>query len=353
MILLVAACAAAQPPTAGFDFEQDADAAAWITTACGAELAITREPANVREGRGALELSWEATDGRLAMLTVDSIQADERPRSLRLSVKLAEQSPVMYGVREADGSSYQGYLYTPGGVWHDLAVDLDELMLAEGSEDENGRLDAREIDAITVADLSNLSGEAGQSLGLKQGRQRMWLDAVELSAELAPHRSDRGPDGEIIIDDFDRTPLVVLPIGGPSLSQTDGPSAEDRSALEVAFDPGGYRWVGFVHAIGYLDLTERTHIGLRLRAAQTGPLHVVMEERDGSKYIGRHKLDPARGWYEVRLPFAKFGLDPGTEDENGCLDVNQLRVIIPVLDSKRAEVGENGGSWELSRIWAE
>ncbi|MFW5868191.1 MAG: hypothetical protein ACOCX2_10270 [Armatimonadota bacterium] len=352
LVLIVASACAEEPAGARFDFEDDSLADAWSTTACNATLAVTRKRANVREGRGALELNWEATDGRIAVLTVDELEPRDRPRSLRLSVKVGEPGPVMYGVQETGGAVYQGYLYSPGGVWHDVAVDLDELMLSETTEDDNGRLDAREISGIMIADLSNISGEAGQSLGIKSGSQQMWVDAVELGSDLAPHRSLRGDGGETIIDDFERTPIYALPIGGPDMTLTEGPGEGDASALRVEYRADGYRWVGFVGAIGYLDLTERSMICLSLRAEQAAPLQVVLEERDGSKYLARHRLDPEKGWYTLKLPFTKFKPDPQTGDENERLDLDQLRVVIPVVDSRRAEV-EGAGAWELSRIWAE
>jgi hypothetical protein len=357
-LALMVACGSADEPVAPrFDFEQGELLAGWNTTACAASLRITREPENVREGAGALELAWEATEGRLAIVSMSGISLDERPRSLRLSLKLGEGGPVMYGVQEADGSSYQGYLYTPGGVWHDVAVDLDELMLSEGSEDETGRLDVHEINAIMVADLSNIKGEAGDSLGIKQGRQMMYLDNVELSSQLAPHRSSRGPNDGIMIDDFVRrrareTVIHALPIGGPRLSLVDGPGEDDESALRVEYASDGYRWVGFVAAVGYLDLTERSRVCMSLRAEQAAPMQVVLEERDGSKYVARHRLEAERGWYELRLPFDRFKLDPQTRDENETLNLEQLRVIIPVVDTRKAET-EDGGVWEVSRIWVE
>ena len=353
LLLLVACAWADEPLIANFDFEQAEPAPAWTTTAPEAKLAITNDPANVRSGKGALEFSWEATEGRLAIVTVMPITHDSRPRSLRLSVKATGLTPIMYGVREEDGTCYQGYLYTPGGVWHDIAVDLDELMLSETSEDENGQLDVREINGIMVADLSNLDGEAGESLGIKSGRQQMWLDDVSLSDQLAPHRSSRGPGGEIIIDDFEREPLPALPIGGAVLTLTQGPGNGDSSALRIAYDQEHYRWAGFVAALGYLDLTQATGISLHLRAEQAAPLEIVLEERDGSKYSVRHRLDPAKGWYSLDLSFSQFKLDPQTKDENSRLDIDQLRVLIPVLDTKRAELGPTGqGAWELSRVTA-
>lgn len=357
LLLIPGGGSADEPSPSRFDFEQNELSAGWNTTACAASLEITREAENVREGRGALEFAWEAADGRLAIVSVSGVSLEERARSLRLSLKLGERGPVMYGVQEADGSSYQGYLYTPGGVWHDVAVDLDELMLSEGSEDENGRLDVHEIDSIMVADLSNIDGEAGKSLGIKQGRQMMWLDNVELSSQLAPHRSSRGPNDGVFIDDFERlrarpTEIHALPIGRLRLSLVDGPGGDDASALRVRYAADGYRWAGFVAAVGYLDLTGRSRICLNVRAEQAAPMQVVLEERDGSKYVARHRLDAEQGWYELRLPFEKFKLDPQTQDENERLDLDQLRVIIPVVDTKNAET-DDGGVWDVSRIWVE
>jgi len=104
--------------------------------------------------------------------------------------------------------------------------------------------------------------------------------------------------------------------------------------------------------VGHLDLSGEADVRLTLKAANAARLTVVLEEWDGSKYATVVKLDPANGWYTVRLPFDRFKLDPDTEDENAALDLDQLRVIIPVVDAHRAEVDTHGrGSYTLSRIW--
>ena len=353
-VLLTAGHAPAEgpAPVSRFDFEQAEPAACWTSTAHEAVLAIAHEPDLVRSGTGALQLTWTPLDGRLAFLELGPVALAGRPRSLSLSIRMSEASPLMYAVREGDGSEYQGYVYMPGGRWHDLAVDLDELMLSEVSQDENGRLDVGQINAIVVADISNLPGEAGKSLGIKQGEQQMWLDDVAIGERLAPHRSTRGPEGEMIIDDFDLDPVRCLPIGAPRLELAAGPEAGDPSALRIGYDQEGYRWAGFVAAVGYLNLANCAQLGLRVKAECEAPLTVVLEERDGSKYVTRHRLDPEAGWYDVALEFAHFKLDEATEDENDRLDLDQLRVVIPVVDTRRAQVGEGGGgAWLLSRIW--
>jgi len=104
----------------------------------------------------------------------------------------------------------------------------------------------------------------------------------------------------------------------------------------------------------YLDLTDYTQIDLRVRADCPAPLTVVLEERDGSKYVTGVQLDPQGGWQDLALDFARFKLDRATEDENDHLDLDQLRVVIPVLDTRKAEVGEDGlGEYLLSRIWCQ
>lgn len=335
-----------------FDFEGEEPLAGWYTISHEGVVAMASDPASPRNGAGALELSYLPDTSSLALIGVAGLTMEARPRSLSFSLKTTAPSPMMFGVSEADGSTYEAYCYSAGGRWYDVSIDLDELMLATGASDENGRLDAREISGIMFADLSNLSGEVGKSLGIKEGPQTLWLDDVRLSTDLAPHRSSRSPEGLTIIYDFEREPPPCLPLGGPELSLADGPDEADPGALRVVYSSEGYRWVGFVVGVGHMDLSGATDIRLSLRAGNQAKLTLVLEERDGSKYSTRLRLDPARGWYTARLPFDRFKLDSATEDENSALDLDQLRVIIPVVDAHRAQVDEDGrGSYSLSRIW--
>jgi hypothetical protein len=320
----------------------------WYTVAREGVLSIVNE-----RGRRALQLDWVPKTGEgWALVGVKGLTVEGRPRSLAFSFMAEGITPVMFGVSEADGSTYQGYCYTPGGRWHDLLVDLDELMLADDSEDENGRLNVDQIAELIIVDLSNLSGEVGQSLGIKDGPQRLWLADLRLSDALAPHRSGWTDDGARIIYDFERDPVACLPLGSPLIELVAGPDDADPGAIRLTYDKDGYRWVGFVAGVGHLDLSGEADVRLTLKAANAARLTVVLEEWDGSKYATVVKLDPANGWYTVRLPFDRFKLDPDTEDENAALDLDQLRVIIPVVDAHRAEVDAHGrGSYTLSRIW--
>jgi len=333
-----------------FDFEAAELPAGWYTTAPEGVLAITGE---ARQGRGALCLQWTpATGGALALIGVKDMVVEGRPQSLAFSFRTEGVTPLVFSLIEADGSSYQGYAYSEGGRWHDVLVDLDELMLSETDPDENERLNVDEIVSFTVLDLSNLAGEVGLSLGIKDGPQRMWLDDVRLTRDFAPHRSARTRDGVRIIDDFDIDPVPCLPLEAPRLSIVEGPDADDDGAVRIVYSQGERRWVGFVSGVGHLNLRDEQDLRLTLRADNAARLTVVLEERDGSKYTALVKLDPAEGWHTVRLPVQRFKLDKATSDENDALDMGQIRVIIPVIDAQRAEVNADGtGAWTLSRAW--
>jgi hypothetical protein len=333
-----------QPAPANFDFEADELGPYWFTLAQDGNMKVTREAQDVRDGTGALLFTYMPAEGALALAGATPVKADAQPRSLRFSLKTQELSAILYGVNEADGSSYQGYCYTPGGRWLDLLIDLDELMLSEDTTDENDQLDADQINQIIIADLCNLPGEVGRALGVKHGLQSMCLDNLALTEQPAPKRSSRGANADVIVDDFDGDLAVCLPIGAPELTLVPGPRPGDQ-ALKVAYRLGGHRWVGLVRAVGYLDLAQASKFCFTLNAGQSARLVVVLEERDGSKYETYLELDPAQGWHEVVVPVAQFMLDPNTQDENAQVDVAQLRVIIFVADTFNASVDAEGLGW--------
>jgi len=342
---------ALEPAPASFDFETEELGPYWFNTAQDGAMTITREAANIREGQGALEFTYTPSEGAFALIGATPIKPEAQPKSLKFSFKTDEVSAILYGVNEQDGSSYQGYCYSPGGAWEDVLVDLGELMLSQDTEDENGHLDPDQINTVIVADLCNLPGELGRALGIKRGTQHMWLDNVKLTVQPAPKRSSQAADGTTVVDDFTANLVSALPVGAPEMTIVPGARPGDR-ALKVGYRLGGHRWVGFVRGVSYLDLSHSNEFCLSLIAAQEARLVAVLEERDGSKYETNVALDPADGWHVVALPIADFTLDPKTQDENAQLDPDQIRVVILVVDTFNASVDEQGqGSYTVSKLY--
>ncbi len=341
---------ALEPIPATFDFDGEELEPHWSAIGMEAVLGLTREPGQAHTGQGALVLRYMPAEGSFPLVRVGPLEVLEQPSALEFALRTDELSSIRYAVEEQDGSTYEGYCYSPAGEWIDVRAALGEMILAQDSEDENGNLDAEQIAAISVMDLCNLPGEVGRALGVKQGLQRMWLDDVKLAHGIAPLRSSQGAGG-IIVDDFDGDVACFLPIGAPEVQFVAGPGAGDNGACKLIYRLGGHRWVGLVRAVGHLDLAGFEEYCVKLNAQHRARLVAVLEEWDGSKYQTNVELDPETGWVEVALPITQLILDPGTDDENRQLDLDQVRVSILVVDTFNASVNAMGeGSLTISRI---
>jgi len=248
------------PPVApDFDFEGGVPAN-WQVTVGEATMQIAQLPQNVAGGAGALECLYTP----FCIISAGNLVPQPAARSIRLSLKTAEPTNLVYGVREADGSTYQSFCCVPGGAWQQIALDLGELVLAQDSDDENGQLDVDQINEVQVGDLANLQGEVGEALGQKMGQQTLWLDE---------------------------------------------------------------------------------------RAPQATSMVVVLEERDLTKYETRLELAGGEQWEELVFPIQNFILDDDSQDENGALDLPQLRVMILLCDMLTSGVDMLGkGSLAIDEI---
>ncbi|MFQ5809296.1 MAG: hypothetical protein ACE5JM_06730, partial [Armatimonadota bacterium] len=111
-----------------------------------------------------------------------------------------------------------------------------------------------------------------------------------------------------------------------------GPAAGRKGALQATYSLGAGRWVGFVTGVGHLDLAGVTNLRMRVRAPQATSIVVVLEERDLTKYETRLELAGGEQWEDLVFPIANFILDDDSQDENGALDLPQVRVMLLLCD---------------------
>ena len=333
------------PPPAAPDFDFEAGVPAnWQPAVGEAALQMAQVRENVAGGAGALECVYAP----FCIVSAGNLTPQPDARSLRFSLKITEPTNAVYGVREADGSEYQSFCYVPGGAWQQIALDLSELVLAQGGDDENGQLDVDQIEAVMVGDLANLQGEVGEALGQKMGQQTLWLDDVKLSPAPAPSRAGAAGPGTLVVDTFDGPQVNCLAIGGAHLAPAGGGQA---GALQATYSLGAGRWVGFVTGIGHLNLGQATSVKMRVRAPQATSLVLVLEERDGTKYETRLELAGGEQWEELTFPIANFILDDDSQDENAALDLAQMRVMILLCDMLTSGVDVLGkGSLAIDQI---
>jgi hypothetical protein len=337
---------AAPPAAAGFDFENGALGAEWSASDAEAKLSITADAANVASGKGALEFLYPARQGAFEQMGVTGLTVAEA-NCLSLKLKATSPTSVSLGVQERGGATYQGLLWIPADQWVQIGCRLDDLILAEGSTDASGRLEAAEIGGFFLADLANLPGEVGRALGWKEGEQRVWLD--DLGFAQNPKAPSRGKieafGGEwlAVVESFESAALWVLPIRQAGLKLVDGAPKAGKQALEMTYSLGRGRWVGVVAAPpGWIDRSAATKLRLWLRSPLSARVVIVLEERDGTKYESSLKTPADNAWHEAVIPLSDFLIDDETPDENAALDAGQIHRVILLVDTFDADVRANG-----------
>jgi hypothetical protein len=333
--LLTMTTAHAAPVT--YDFEADDAAAAWTANGPGAAAKVSHAATDVRVGKGALLCTYAGQPGAPFSLTKAELEI-AGARSLSLSAKASSQAPLALSLAEEDGSAYHTFVTLPGEQWCDVTLPLSDFQLQDGSQDENGALDADQVRTFTIQELANMGGELGGIFGTKLGDQRLILDNVAFRADAVPSSVKVEP-GKVLIDDFSQPWFQLLPVGGAQLSHVPKNGDDQPSALGIRFTfapTGAQAWPGIVLPVGRADLSGAR--ALRL-------------EQDGSRYEANTIVPEAEGWRARDVALADFKLDPSRTDENVALDADQLRVIVIVADAWNALLDEQEqGEFELADV---
>jgi hypothetical protein len=294
-------------------------------------------------GRDALRFAYTAARTQVAALVVHDLRLRPELAGLWIDIRVAQPTSLALLLTERDGSRYQAFFVLRGAQWYTIAMPLAELWLAEGTSDENGRLDIDQVSELRLIDLANLPGQVGLALGLKEGPQEMLLARLDFTAASLPGRSKTEAQ-RALVDSFQAEPLALLPIGGPRLASEPG---SDHKLLRVDYQFGRYRWAGLVRGIAHLPVERLQGVAFRARAAPAVRLHVILEERDGSKYFATVLVPAGEQVRDIEMPLARFRLENGSQDENNQLDPEQLRVLIIVADTFTTNLspGQEGSYW--------
>jgi hypothetical protein len=320
---------------AEWGFEQGL--AEWKTLDAAAQLSLAAGAGQAAEGNFALHLQFPRPTTReqvqqRGLPGVVGVQLPTPfttpPTCLEFSAKAKLLTPLLVIVNEADGSSYQAAVTLRPGQWEKVKLYLTDFRLGDDSTDENGRLDANQINSFGVADAGGLVvmlAEATANLPFRvplpeAGDNELWLDGVRFTDEVPA-------DGRAIEDAGDGAPrfLAILPSGARLTRQEQG--LQGKPSWEIAYQLGERQvgLLGWPVALGMLA----DSIGLRalLRAEAGGTYIVQVKERDGSKYNYLLQLQPQRV-SENTLLWANFAPDENSQDENGRLDPGQIQELL-------------------------
>lgn len=290
------------------------------------------------DGQPALVMSYVASRSAVAGL---SARLHLPPDVNRFTAELRAACDTSLAIELWAGgrTRYQAFVTLPAGRWQTIDMPLAEFWPSENSDAE-GPVNPACVTELRLVDLANLPGEVGLALGLKDGPQELAIRRIEFSRGEGRHQS-RVEAATAVVDSFDAGPVAALPIGGARLRWSPaGPGRE----LEIVYAFGGQRWAGIVVGIGHLPVHRLTGVTFRAHASPAVRLHVVLEEREGAKFLATALLSSGEA-RPVELALDRFR--PGVPDLARPINTRRLRVIILVADtfSTNLQPGDEGKFW--------
>jgi hypothetical protein len=363
---LAAGSAQAQDaPRQRYDFEDGAQgfsAVSFKDGQFGADAGATVTVAKdlVKVGQGALSYAFKAAPGSMHALTAEA-KLPQPAEAMSLWVRSANRTSVFGSISESDGSSYELPFYVPANEWIQVSANLDEFRMGNDSTDENNKLDAAQVNNVTVVDIANLLINAPGDVGAGfAGARQIWLDDLQFTKERVAVTAGPvtvGTQKAVLLSNFETGVIDWLPVrvsianSAPSfdifpeavtlrtLPEAAGPGA-GKSPLEpggkglrASYKRGAQEVFGFVRAFEHQPLpasADRLH--LSMNASQKSLFLIQVKEKDDSEYNYVVMPDDSVGWRTLDLPLSSLTLGDSSKDENNRLDPEQLKEV-SVMDA--------------------
>lgn len=356
----------ADGPRSAYDFESDLqgfnpirvkDNNFEIDPAGG--LSVTNDKTQVKTGAGSLVWSFKPTGGEFHAITADAkLPADTQ--KVDFWIKCSTQTAYILTLREEKGASYQLPFHVPMHEWTHVSANLTEFTLGDNDKDDDGKLDADQVNNISFFDMANMLVQAPQFSSQPEvaAPRQVWLDDLHFAAGTQPvafGQVKAGADDAFVVDNFEtdivrwtpaRMTLAQPPVLEIFPSDTNLKTLKEAAAPGMArspIEPGGrglrysYKRAGnqlfaLFRDLGRVNLAKADRLRLSLRVSQKSLLVVSVKERDGSEY--QHPIMPeqSEGWQSLDLALSEMTLGQDSKDENNRLDPDQIKEI-SILDA--------------------
>ena len=352
-IALFAAAACAQSPFFHQDFE--AKTAGW--TAFGAKSAkvqITHEPASVKNGKGALEFDYEASNSEPAVAILPLTQPLPGLQSLRLWVKGTSPMAAAVSLTEKEGGRYLAIFWLDGDTWQRVELTPEDFILSTNQndpKDPDGKLDLDQVEAIGIVDISQIinpimAAHAPLMVAEHAGPQKLFIDDFEVSAERPAWFHPRAP---FEIETFSHPQLDWFTLGGADLKLDTSRKVMAVDALEASYQQIPDRFPILLHPMPQMDLAGATHLAFDIASDNQINLIVALIEQAPGKTEGPHynaNIEVPGGGKTAHREVALSAFDfdsNGPADPAGKLDLARLKTI-GILDVTSAYTQQTGAN---------
>lgn len=327
----------------------------------GVKLEQVKVKEQVKSGEGALSYSYKLENGTVRILVLPTKIAPDT-KSIRFWVRSNTATTLAVILREPDDSRYSVNVTVPANDWSPVALNLDELTLSAGAQDENGKLDLDQVDSLTLFDFAwtFLASDAlSKAIPNAAGPRQLLVDDLQLSTEAAPISTGSyksGANEYHIVDNFESGTIRWMPVRAnfavtPPAIEFFPSDAPLKILAEAAapgpgtspVEPGGKglrfsykRAAGQAYALIF-NLADRNLKGvhtlkMNLRVTHKSLIVVEVKEKDDSKFQQHVYPDNNTGWRSLSFPLLTLVQADDSKDENDKLDVDQIKEVA-IIDS--------------------
>jgi len=313
----------------------------WIPFGTDAQVEVTHEPTQVKDGSAALALRYVFHPGQYgsAILPIEQGQLGKLNR-LQFWIKADHTTPVIVILSEKQpGGYYSTWFWCPADAWQHVELQPSDFALDEGPEDPkdpDGRLDLDQVRGIGLSDLGQAFQTLGRDVGYPliidraTGSHVLNLDDVDflMGEASAPERGRPKSIGNV-----DRSVLTWITTGGAELRRSLSQNPINEPALEVNYEQTAGRYVGIFHTLSNLDLRGISKLSFKIAAKNDSKLMMYLEKKQPGSLLGpRYSLlveipGDSRA-HERQIAIADLRADPaGPSDIDGKLDTGALKSI--------------------------
>lgn len=336
-LVLVPALVPAAQSVQVWDFEQGLGP--WQTLDKEATLTVVVGEGEVAQGSAALSCTFTRPTNIQqlftrgipgAIFTQMTPVPDPVARCLDFAARSKLLTPLLVSLSEEDGSRYEQAVTLTPGEWHRVRLYLSDFRIANDSRDENGQLDASQINTLGLIDgyalflmLASEAADEGiiRMPAVQAGENEIRLDDMRLTDKAAPEEPRP-------LVDASSGPLPGLTIlGGQAQVQREETGLAGKPCWHVTDQLEASMLAGFVWMLPRGYFLDSAGVRLVLGAGTPCMLILQVKEIDGSEYNVFLPMQAGQV-IDQQFPWPDFKLGDDSADENSRLDIDQISELI-------------------------
>ena len=297
------------------------------------------------------EYAVEKGDVSLLLLPVGPTEI-AGAKSFRFSVRADQSTTLALVLQEQGGGRWLAAFHAPGGKWQEVALADADFTLSEGKNDpndDNRALDMEKVEAIGLADLTQLFVQSGDAalatlFGAKSGERSLLLGTFTVEAVAPAHAGTRAATS--YLDAFAAPQLGWMGIGGgAALARAPAGKPLTEPGLQVGYRREAGKLAG---ALRPVSLPQRARLarsgGITVTLASERPAQVLvqLEEKGGGKYNTLVAVPGGKEANMVKLLFTDFKPAQDSKDTNGRLDPEDVNNLFFLDVSALLDAGAGG-----------